>query len=268
LAGASGVVREGWPRGRAETARNVETGGLDVPWQRTPQKGATVRTSPHTSPDIGPRMREVYDRIAPAFAARNAVLPAGIRDAGPSFLTLVHKVAGGRRPAVVEAGCGPGRDMAWLEAAGAAVIGFDLSAGMLAQARGAARGPLVQADLRRPPLAAGRFHGAWCNAALLHLPKAEVPGALAGLRRLLVPGGGLFVSVQVGAGEGWERGAYGDPDAERFFARYTAAEARALLEATGFAVHEVTADRGDAHGAPHWMRLLAARTPLAGQDPG
>ena len=147
-------------------------------------------------------MRAVYDRIAPAFAARNATLPASVRAAGPGFLALARAVAGGRPPAVVEAGCGPGRDMAWLEAAGASVVGLDLSAGMLAHARVAAQGPLVQADLRRLPLATGRFHGAWCNAALLHLPRAAAPAALAGLRRLLVPGGARFVSLQAGAGEG------------------------------------------------------------------
>jgi SAM-dependent methyltransferase len=263
-AGGTAVTRR---RSRNGAAARLD--GRDS-WPRTQEEGATatVRTIPPAPLDVGPRMRAVYDRIAPAFAARNAALPGAVRAAGPRFLTLVQRAAGGRRPAVVEAGCGPGRDMAWLEAAGAAVTGFDLSAGMLAQARGAVRGPLVQADLRRPPLAAGCFHGVWCNAALLHLPKADAPGALAGLRRLLVPGGALFVSVQVGAGEGWERGAYGDSDAERFFARYTAGEVTALLGATGFAVHAVDADRGDAHGARHWMRLLATATPLAGPGAG
>jgi SAM-dependent methyltransferase len=164
--------------------------------------------APQTSPpsvaagrhsNVGPRMRAVYDRLAPAFAARNAALPASISEAaGPAFVALARAVSGDRPPAVVEAGCGPGRDMAWLEAAGAVVVGLDLPAGMLAHARTRAAGPLVQADLRRVPLAAGCFHGAWCNAALLHLPKADAPGALAGLRRRLVPGGRAVLMLPQG----------------------------------------------------------------------
>jgi SAM-dependent methyltransferase len=207
-------------------------------------------------------MRAVYDRLAPAFAARNAAAPPSISGAaGPAFLALARAAAGGLPPAVVEVGCGPGRDMAWLEAHGAAVMGLDLSAGMLAQARMQARGPLVQADLRRLPLADGRIHGVWCNAALLHLPKAEAPPALAGLRRLLVPGGALLLTLQVGEGEGWERGAYGDPDAQRFFARYTPDEAAALLAPAGFALRDLTTD---AAGPRRWARLLAGAGPARG----
>ncbi|MDQ3703491.1 MAG: methyltransferase domain-containing protein [Chloroflexota bacterium] len=155
---------------------------------------------------------------------------------------------------LLEAGCGHGRDMAWLEAAGAAVVGIDLSAGMLAQARARASGSLIQADLRCLPLASGHFHGAWCSASLLHLPKVDAPSALAELRRSLVLGGALLLSLQEGTVEIWERGAYGDPDAERFFARYGPDEVEALLARAGFVVHERTSE---AAGPRRWLRLLA-----------
>jgi SAM-dependent methyltransferase len=186
---------------------------------------------------------------------RNATLPASIRDgAGPGFLALCHAAAGDARPLVFEAGCGHGRDMAWLEAAGVFVCGIDLSAGMLAQARRRAAGPLVQGDLRHLPLEPGRFHGAWCNAALLHLPRSEAPAALAGMRRRLVPGGGLFLTVQEGQSEGWHRGAYGDPDARRYFTAYTQDEVVALLDSAGFAVEGLAAD---AAGGRTWLQALA-----------
>lgn len=200
-------------------------------------------------------MRAAYDRIAPAFAARNAGMPAAYRDvAGPRFLALARTAASGRPLTLLEAGCGHGRDMAWLEAAGATVVGIDLSAGMLAQARARTPGPLVQADLRCLPLASGHFHGAWCSASLLHLPKVDAPAALAELRRNLVPGGALFLSLQEGTAEVWERGAYGHPDAERFFARYAPDEVEALLAQAGFVVRERTSESA---GPRHWLRLLA-----------
>lgn len=200
-------------------------------------------------------MQAVYDRIAPAFAVRNAAMTAAYRDVeGPRLLALARAAAGGAPPAILEAGCGHGRDMAWLEASGAAVVGIDLSAGMLAQAGRRARGPLVQADLRRLPVVAGRFHGAWCSASLLHLPKAEAPVALSELRHALVPGGALFLSLQEGMEETWERGAYGDPNAERFFARYAPQEIEAMLVRAGFQVQGRTSE---AVGPRRWLRLMA-----------
>lgn len=202
------------------------------------------------------RVRAAYDRIAPDFAARNAGMPAEYSDVlGPRLLRAAGRLAAPAPVRVLDVGCGAGRDMAWLEAQGASVVGVDLSAGMLAQARPRARGPLLQMDMRRLAFASGLFHAVWCSASLLHLPKADAPFALAEMRRVLVPGGVLMVALHAGEGEGWEPSAYAGP-VERFFARYTLEEAEALLASTGFAVHE----RGEsAAGTRRWLRFLATR---------
>lgn len=194
------------------------------------------------------RMAAAYDRIAPIFAARNAAMPGELAALGRDFLAL----AGDRGP-VLEVGCGTGRDMAWLEARGAAVIGVDLSGGMLAEARRIARGPLLRMDMRRLAFAGRHFGGVWCMAALLHLPKGAAREALREMHRALVPGGALALTLQEGAGEGWERGGY-DHEVERYFARYIQPEAAALLRASGFAVHAWTRN---AAGARRWLGFLA-----------
>jgi len=194
------------------------------------------------------RMQATYDQIAEEFANVNANLPPELLIAAEQFLNITQPGA-----FVLDLGCGTGRDMAWFESQGATAIGSDFSAGMLAQARRRARGGLVQADMRRLPFQTARFQGVWCCAALLHLPKADVPRALAEVHRGLNPGGVLFLAVQEGMGEGWERTTrYGAPS-ERLFARYRAEEMTALLVEGGFALRDHTANSA---GARHWLNFM------------
>src|SRR5258708_20970498 len=103
---------------------------------------------------------------------------------------------------IADVGCGHGRDTAWLEQAATRVIGLDLSFQMLKQARRITRGRLAQMNMKALGLRVSCVDGIWCCAALLHLPKAQAPLALAEFRRLLRPGGMLILSVQQGVFEG------------------------------------------------------------------
>jgi 2-polyprenyl-3-methyl-5-hydroxy-6-metoxy-1,4-benzoquinol methylase len=145
--------------------------------------------------------------------------------------------------------------MAWREEQGLRVVGVDLSRAMLEQARTRVGGPLVQMDMRQLALRPGGFHGAWCSAALLHLPQADAPAVLARIAALLVPGAPLFLSLQGGAGETWEHAAYGHA-VDRFFARYSADEVLTMLSDAGF-----TPPLTDQQpvGSRLWLRFLAHR---------
>src|SRR3712207_6650627 len=101
---------------------------------------------------ITQRMRRAYDATAPSYALRTAEMPAALVALGQRVLALAPAPA-----AVVEVGCGPGRDMAWMETRGARVTGVDLSSGMLREARAGVRGDLAQMDMRKLALADGRF---------------------------------------------------------------------------------------------------------------
>jgi SAM-dependent methyltransferase len=209
--------------------------------------------------DPAPTMRATYDQIAPSFAAANRAWPPEMLERyGPAFVAAARSAAapaGGGPPRVIEVGCGPGRDMAWLESRGVVVVGVDLSRGMLQQARLRARGPLAQMDMRRIGVRPAALHGAWCNAALLHIPLDDAPYVLAQIAALLVSGGPLFVSLQGGAGETWEHAAYGHA-VDRFFARYSADEVVAMLTDAGFVLQDQ--DQRPA-GSRVWLRFLARR---------
>lgn len=196
---------------------------------------------------VGRRVAVAYDAYAAKYATIHAAMPFGLLDLAERFLARL-----GSEARVLDLGCGAGRDMAWMEARRARVTGVDLSAGMLAQARDIVRGPLAQMDMCHLALTTGSFDGGWCCASLLHVPKAQAPEALAEIRRVLVPEGTLYLGVQEGEGEVWER----TPDGivERFFARYAMDEALELLSQAGFMV--IDRSREDA-GTRRWLSFIA-----------
>jgi SAM-dependent methyltransferase len=101
-------------------------------------------------------------------------------------------------------GCGAGRDTAWLAGRGYAASGYDPSAGLLEQARGAYPG--VRFEVAGLPGLGGIGDAAcdnvMCETVIMHLPPAEVPEAVKGLTRILKVGGTLYLSWRVSAGEG------------------------------------------------------------------
>src|SRR5579859_6216102 len=125
-----------------------------------------------------------YDKIAAQYAATNV---EGVPD---DRLNRFAEIVTGGAPTsqfrILDAGCGAGQDSPWFHARGFQVVGVDLSAGMLAEAR--KRAPEVafqQADLRQLDFSNGSFDGIWSCASLLHLPRANVPGVLRDFRRIL-----------------------------------------------------------------------------------
>lgn len=199
-----------------------------------------------------------YDAIVGEFVQRNAAMPASLSALATALLARLPVA-----PRLLDLGCGPGRDMAWLEGAGASVVGLDLSPGMLRHARTIVQGRLVEGDMRALPFAAASFDGVWCMASLLHVPKADAGSVLAEVHRVLVDGGLVAVSVKHGAGERWEAGPAGWP--ERFFARYTANELRALLGAAGFEPEAVEEADGP---TDRWLTTLATRGVRSRAAPG
>jgi SAM-dependent methyltransferase len=136
-----------------------------------------------------------------------------------------------------DVGCGAGRDTAWLAAHGFDARGFDASEALLAQAR--ARHPGIAFARATLPALDGVARGAWqnvlCETVLMHLDPAEVAPATRSLRALLRPGGTLYLSWRVTAGES-TRDAAG-----RLYAAFDPQAVRAALE-TG---DETLLDRED-----------------------
>lgn len=104
---------------------------------------------------------------------------------------LGRRLLAGER--VLDAGCGTGYLAAGLHRArpDVLVVGSDLSAGMLANARAAGAQPLVQGDAMRLPFATGSFDLVVARGVLHHLP--DVTAALREWRRVLADGGAIVL---------------------------------------------------------------------------
>ncbi len=86
---------------------------------------------------------------------------------------------------VIDLACGTGDFCRDLEAGGLHPLGFDLSMGMLANAR--TNAPLAQGDALSLPLEAGSVDGATCGFALRNF--VDLPPFFAELARVVRPGG-------------------------------------------------------------------------------
>jgi ubiquinone/menaquinone biosynthesis C-methylase UbiE len=171
--------------------------------------------------------RRTYDRIAARYAARD-VYP--MKQELAAFLT--HLPEGSL---VADIGCGTGEYAQMMTARGYRVIGLDLSTGMLVQAHNKGVRSLLQADMRRLPLASRSVRGCFLSASLLHLPRTQASRALSELRRVLQETGIAFLSVKAGDGSAWM------PEPEgvaRYFVYYQPAVFDQLLLTAGFIVVE------------------------------
>ena len=175
-----------------------------------------------------------------AFYEKNA----GPYCASTRLLSMASQLAlftEGVRPGskVLDVGCGSGRDLAALKAAGFVPVGLDVSPRLARLAEEHSGCSVVVGDMREPPFPDRSFSGIWAAASLLHLRRHEAGPTLVRLRRLLTAGGSFCASGQSGSGE--ENTKDG-----RWFTYYAPAEWHDLLTQSGFTDIEIQLDEDTA----------------------
>jgi len=138
----------------------------------------------------------VYSRNAADFDASTRLekLPESFRTLLESFVETLDG------PAVLDAGCGPGRDTAYFAERGLDPVGVDLAGGMVEYARTHRRGRYLRMDLRSLGFATDSFDGVWCPASVFFVPYEGMAAALAEFERVLRPDGVARVGFKVGDG--------------------------------------------------------------------
>jgi SAM-dependent methyltransferase len=161
-------------------------------------------SDPHSLSEIVARTIGHYDATADSFRE-------GTRDhdVTQNYAALLGAIACSPPFAILDLGCGPGRDLAYFRSLGHDAVGLDGSARFVEMARETGCEVLHQSFLALA-LPLGRFDGVFANASLFHVPRAELPRVLGELRAALKPQGVLFSSNPRGEDtEGWSGPRYG-----------------------------------------------------------
>jgi len=138
---------------------------------------------------LSARTLAYYDSVAEAFER-------GTRehDVSENYAALLGAIEAQPPFAVLDFGCGPGRDLAYFQSRGLEAVGLDGSARFVERARAMTGAEVLHQDFLSLALPAERFHGVFANASLFHVPTQELPRVLRELRTALVPRGVLFCS--------------------------------------------------------------------------
>ena len=164
-----------------------------------------VQLSPEEAAQTARTTLAFYDRFAEAFWHGTQD-----HDVSQNRAALLDHIAGDGPYAILDFGCGPGRDLATFCDQGHEAIGLDGAQRFVEMARRHTGCEVWQQDfldLRLPP---ERFDGIFANAALFHIPSQELPRVLGQLWDTLKPNGILFSSNPRGNDqEFWQDQRYG-----------------------------------------------------------
>jgi SAM-dependent methyltransferase len=200
---------------------------------------------------------------APLFAAEDRHFWFRARNRAIAALASQIVAEAGRRPKILEVGCGNGNVLAALRRAApqATIVGLDLYVEGLRYARSRTDGPLVQGDVDAFPFRT-RFDLIGLFDVIEHLP--DDSGLLRRLHDLLEPGGRLLITVPAHQSL-WS---YFDEVAHHC-RRYEATELTSTLVAAGYAVEYCTQYMMAIYPLV-WLRRWASRFRRAAfrPDPG
>ncbi|MBE0616073.1 MAG: class I SAM-dependent methyltransferase [Burkholderiales bacterium] len=149
-------------------------------------------------------------------------------DVSQNIAALLEHIDGAPPYAILDFGCGPGRDLKTFSDLGHLAVGLDGAAQFVEMARAYSGCEVWLQDFLKLELPANRFDGIFANASLFHVASQELPRVLRELCAALKPDGVLFTSNPHGRNdEGWNRGRYG--------AYYDPVTWRQLVAQAGFA---------------------------------
>ncbi len=130
-------------------------------------------------------------------------------DVSQNIDALLRHIEGPPPFAILDFGCGPGRDLRTLTDLGHRAVGVEGARQFVAMARSYSGCEVWHQDFFKLDLPDQRFDGIFANASLFHVPTAILPRVLSELRATLKPQGVLFTSNPRGQNEeGWRGGRY------------------------------------------------------------
>ncbi len=114
-----------------------------------------------------------------------------------SFLTpLARRLTPGA--AILDLGCGSGRDMRWFEERGFRVTGMERSASLAGMARNHCKCPVIEADFETYDFSSMCFDALVLIGAMVHIPQNRFRHILENMLQALVSGGYVLITLKEG----------------------------------------------------------------------
>jgi len=136
---------------------------------------------------------------------------------------------------VLDAGCGPGRDTQYLTEKGLNVTGIDLAEGMIQHAKENKKGKFRLMNVKDLEFPKNEFDGIWCNTVIHFFPPEQMPEVIGELKRVLKPGGTVYISLKIGNGT-FMREKY-DNEVKQYLV--TEEKARKMIQEKGLEIKQV-----------------------------
>lgn len=179
-------------------------------------------------------IKDVYNQIAKKYTKCYGYSPFLLRNV-KKFSSKIP--LGGR---VLDLGCGSGRALKLFVEKGFTVVGIDFSDAMLGLTKKLVLGAsLKKMDIRQLEFPDASFDGIWSCFSLLHIPKRDVGTVFSGLRRVLEPGGVLFVAVSLGNEEEGFEDEWLKKGAKMFFYKMSKEGLAKHLKKARFSIEEI-----------------------------
>lgn len=174
-------------------------------------------------------VRRAVDRTLTHYQNRAEAFWEGTRDhdVSQNIEALLRHIRGEAPYAILDFGCGPGRDLCDFSRRGHRAIGLEGAAALAQMAREHSGCEVWEQDFLELDLPAGRFDGVFANASLFHVPVRELPRVLGKIHAALKPVGVLFSSNPRGDNQESFNG-------ERYGAYHDLETWRGYLQAAGF----------------------------------
>ena len=135
---------------------------------------------------------QAYDKIASIYA--DYTFPKLLQFQLNKFISLLI----GKK--VLDAGCGPGRDLLYFKEEGLDITGIDISKGMLRECKRRTGITGLQIDMREMSFKDNMFDGVWCMASFSDIPKEDNSKVINEFYRILKRGGVIYIAVKEGSG--------------------------------------------------------------------
>ena len=126
-------------------------------------------------------------------------------DVSQNIAALLDAIEGAAPYAILDLGCGPGRDLLAFTELGHDATGLDGAAELVALARAETDCPVLLQDFLSLDLPAAHFDGVFANASLFHVPSSQIARVLAELAAALKPGAARGWRVDGGLQPGPDR---------------------------------------------------------------